>query len=128
VQGKETTGANSVAVWDKLKLKGGKKMIVVGGDFGADSSAFKNCFYTNNGGKSWSAPNNPPHGYRSCVEYFSKTELFACGLNGVDHSNDGGKNWDWISKEGFHVCRASKLGAAIYLAGGNGKVGKIVWK
>ena len=128
IQGKETTGANSVAVWDKFKLKGGKRMIVVGGDFNADSLTSKNCFYTNDGGKSWNAPNNPPHGYRSCVEYFSKTEVFACGLNGVDQSTDGGKNWVWISKEGFHVCRASKLGAAIYMAGGNGKVGKIVWK
>lgn len=128
IQGKETTGANSVAVWDKLKLKGGKRMIVVGGDFNADSSVNKNCFYTNDAGKTWHAPNTPPHGYRSCVEYFSKTEVFTCGLNGVDQSNDGGKNWVWISKEGFHVCRASKLGAAVYFAGANGKVGKIVWK
>ncbi len=128
IQGKETTGANSIAVWDKLKLKGGKRMIVVGGDFNADSSDQKNCFYTNDGGNTWNAPNNPPHGYRSCVEYFSKTEIFSCGINGVDYSLDGGKNWKWISKEGFHVCRASKLGAAVYLAGGNGKIGKIVWR
>jgi hypothetical protein len=41
---------------------------------------------------------------------------------------DGGKNWKLISKEGFHVCRSAKLGTAMYLAGGNGKVGKIAWK
>lgn len=128
IQGKETTGANSVAVWDKFKLKGGKKMIVVGGDFNADSSNQKNCFYTNDGGKTWDAPRTPPHGYRSCVEYYSKAEIFACGINGVDYSADAGKNWKWISKEGFNVCRAAKLGAAIYLAGGNGKIGKIIWK
>ncbi len=127
LQGKETTGANSIAVWDKLKLKGGKRMIVVGGDFNNAESADKNCFYTNDGGKSWSSPNTPPHGYRSCVEYFSKTDVFSCGLNGVDYTHDGGKNWKWISKESFHVVRASKLGAAIFLAGINGKIGKIVW-
>ncbi len=127
IQGKETTGANSLAVWDKLKLSGGKRLIVVGGDFNDPTSTEKNCFYTNNGGKSWSVPNTPPHGYRSCVEYFSKTDLFSCGLNGVDYTHDGGKNWKWISKESFHVVRASKLGAAIFLAGANGKVGKIVW-
>ncbi len=125
IQGKETTGANSVAVWDKLKLKGGKRMIVVGGDFNADSSRVKNCFYTNDGGKTWNSPGTPPHGYRSCVEYLTKLEAFACGLNGVDQTKDGGKNWVLISREGFHVCRASKLGAAVYLAGGNGKVGRI---
>ncbi len=128
VQGKETTGANSVAIWDNKKLKGGKKMIVVGGDFSADTSRIKNCIYSNDGGLTWNEPMVSPHGYRSCVEYYSKTEAFACGLNGVDHSIDGGKTWVWISKEGFHVCRASKLGGAIYFAGGNGKVGRILWK
>ncbi len=128
IQGKETTGANSIAVWDHFKMKGGKKMLVVGGDFNADSSRTNNCFYSNDGGQTWMAPLVSPHGYRSSVEYFSKTEAFACGLNGVDQTTDGGKTWVWISKEGFHVCRASKLGDAIYLAGGKGKVGRIIWK
>ncbi len=127
IQGQETTGANSVAIWDKLKLKGGKKMIVVGGDFNKPESNTKNCYYTMNGGKSWEIPNTPPHGYRSCVEYFSKTDLFSCGLTGIDYTHDGGKNWKWISKESFHVVRASKLGSAIFLAGTDGKIGKIVW-
>lgn len=128
IQGKETTGANSVAVWDKKKYAGGKKMIVVGGDFSADSSVVKNCFYTNDGGATWNAPLVSPHGYRSCVEYYSKTEAFACGLNGIDRTTDGGKTWVWISREGFHVCRASKLGGAVYLAGSGGKIGRIIWK
>ncbi|HEX4876689.1 MAG TPA: oxidoreductase [Chitinophagaceae bacterium] len=128
IQGKETTGANSVAVWDKLKLKGGKRMIVVGGDFMSDSSRLQNCSYTHDGGLTWETPRTPPHGYRSCVEYFSKADLFACGLNGVDYSADSGKNWQWISKESFHVVRASKLGAAIFLAGEKGKIGKINWR
>ena len=101
-------------------------MVVVGGDFNADSSREKNCFYTKNKGKTWSAPDTAPHGYRSCVEYLSKKTLLGCGLNGVDYSKDGGKNWQWISKEGFHVCRHAKMGKAVYLAGGNGKIGKLV--
>jgi len=128
IQGKETTGANSIAVWDNYKKNGGKRMTVVGGDFNADSSIEKNCFITNDGGKTWNSPNTAPHGYRSCVEYVSKTDLFTCGLNGVDYSSDGGKNWKWISKEGYHVCRIAKTGSAIFLAGSNGRIGKIVWK
>lgn len=126
VQGKETTGANSVAVWDNKKLKGGKTMIIVGGDFNADSSKEKNCCYTKNRGKTWSTPATPPHGYRSCVEYLTKKTILSCGLNGVDYSKDGGNNWNWISKEGFHVCRRAKTGTAVFLAGGNGKIGKLV--
>lgn len=128
IQGKETTGANSVAVSDAYKRKGGKNMIVVGGDFNADSSSQKNCFITSDGGKTWREPSTPPHGYRSCVEYVSKSDVFSCGLNGVDYSPNGGKDWNWISKEGFHVCRIAKTGSSIFLAGGNGKIGKIVWK
>jgi photosystem II stability/assembly factor-like uncharacterized protein len=126
IQGKETTGANSVAVWDNYKRKGGKRLIVVGGDFANDSLTTNNCFFTNDGGKHWMAPSTPPHGYRSCVEYFSKKDIVACGLNGVDHSADGGKNWTWISKESFHVVRYAKAGNSVFFAGTNGKVGKLV--
>jgi len=103
-------------------------MIVVGGDFMADSSRDRNCFYSNNGGKTWQTPAIAPHGYRSCVEYLGKKYALACGLNGVDYTVDGGRTWKWISKEGFHVCRIAKNGTAVYLAGGNGKIGKLVWK
>jgi photosystem II stability/assembly factor-like uncharacterized protein len=125
IQGKETAGANSIAVYDNGKLKGGNRMIVVGGDFNADSSTFKNCFYTNDGGNSWNAPHTAPHGYRSCVEYVTKKDIISCGINGIDYSADGGKNWRWISKEGFNACRLAKAGTVVYLAGNNGKVGKI---
>ena len=128
VQGKETTGANSIAVWDNYKKNGGRRMAVVGGDFNADSSREKNCFVSTDRGKTWNKPNTAPHGYRSCIEYVSKSDLFTCGLNGVDYSTDGGRNWKWISKEGFHVCRIAKMGSSVFLAGNNGKVGKIIWK
>ncbi len=103
-------------------------MVIVGGDFRADSITDKNCVYSLNGGKNWLTPATPPHGYRSSVEFLSKKHVLACGLNGVDYSKDAGKNWKWISKEGFHVCRIARIGTAIFLAGGNGKIGKVVWK
>jgi hypothetical protein len=127
IQGSETTGANSIAVYNAYRGTGGKRMIVVGGDFTADSSYQKNCFYTDDGGKTWAAPKIPPHGYRSCVEYLSKKDILTCGLNGIDYSLDGGKTFTWISKEGFHVCRIAKYGPSIFLAGSNGKVAKLIW-
>lgn len=126
VQGKETTGANSIAVWDNDKLNGGKKMIVVGGDFSADSVSTANCFYTDNRGKSWKAPKQPPHGYKSCVEYLTEKKLITCGTSGVDHSTDGGETWNPLTKQGYHVVRKAKDGKAVYLAGGGGKVAKLV--
>lgn len=128
IQGKETTGANSIDIFDDGKTKASKRMIVVGGDFNADSSSEKNCFYSNDGGKTWKAPSIPPHGYRSSVEFLSKLDLLACGLTGVDYSANGGKTWQWISKEGFNTCKIARIGPSVYLAGNKGKIGKIVWK
>jgi photosystem II stability/assembly factor-like uncharacterized protein len=126
IQGKESTGANSIAVYDNFKHNGGQQMIVVGGDFSADSSSKQNCYFSNNRGKTWRAAKTPPTGYRSCVEYLSKKRLITCGLNGVDYSYDGGNTWKRISDEGFHVTRIAKLGQTVYLAGGNGKIGKLI--
>jgi hypothetical protein len=129
IQGKETTGANSLDIYDNGDpRKAGKRMIVVGGDFNAPGSTVKNCFFTINSGKTWKAPNTPPHGYRSCVEFLSPKDIITCGINGVDYSNDGGRNWKWISREGFHVCRIARNGSAFFLAGEKGKIAKISWE
>jgi photosystem II stability/assembly factor-like uncharacterized protein len=126
VQGKETIGANSVAVSDDTKLKGGFHIIVVGGDFKNDTLSEKNCAITSDHGKTWIAPIVPPHGYRSCVEFISKEKLITCGTSGIDISNDGGMNWQLISKESFHVCRKAKSGKSVFLAGANGRIAKLV--
>ena len=73
-------------------------------------------------------PETPPNGYRSCVEFFSKKDVVACGLTGVDYSADGGRNWTLISDENFHVVRFAKAGLTMFLAGANGKIGKLVMK
>ncbi|MBL0056935.1 MAG: oxidoreductase [Chitinophagaceae bacterium] len=119
IQGTESTGANSVAV------KSSKYLIVVGGDFNKKDATEKNCFITSNGGKSFSPPQTPPHGYRSCVEYLGDSKWISCGLNGVDYSTDDGKNWSWIGKQGFHVVRKAMHGNAVYFAGGEGRIGKL---
>jgi len=119
LQGKESTGANSIAV------KNSKTMVVVGGDFMKKNDTDKNCVITTDGGLTWITPKIPPTGYRSCVEYLSKNTWITCGLNGVDISDDSGMNWKNISKESFNVCRKAKKGNAVYLAG-NGRVGKLI--
>jgi photosystem II stability/assembly factor-like uncharacterized protein len=129
IQGKESTGANSIDIFDNGNpASASRKIIIVGGDFNDPSSMDKNCVYTTNGGKTWKVPNKPPHGYRSCVEYLSQKDIICCGLNGVDYSNDGGKTWKWVSKDGFNVCRIARNGSAFYFAGANGKVARLRWE
>jgi hypothetical protein len=126
VSGWETTGANSVAISDNKKLKGGKHIVVVGGDFSNDTSSLQNCAITVDGGLHWQTPIAPPQGYRSCVEFINKNKLICAGTSGVDISEDGGMHWQSISKQSFHVCRKAKKGKSVYLAGTNGRVAKLV--
>ncbi|MBL7702157.1 MAG: oxidoreductase [Ferruginibacter sp.] len=121
-QGKETTGANSMAVKNK------KCMVIVGGDFNAKDDTTKNCVITLDGGETFVEPVMSPHGYRSCVEYLGKTNWISCGLNGIDYSTDEGQHWSWISKDSFHAVRKAKKGKAVYFSGGGGRIGKLVWK
>jgi photosystem II stability/assembly factor-like uncharacterized protein len=120
VQGRESTGANSIAVQDPQHL------VVVGGDFAHDTVTYRNCALTQDGGITWINPTVPPHGYRSCVEYFEKNKLICCGTSGVDISTDGGMSWQLIDTGNFHVCRKGKKGHAVFLAGGNGRIGKLI--
>jgi hypothetical protein len=120
IQGKESTGANSMAVKNK------KCLLVVGGDFNAKDDTTKNCVITLDGGTTFITPVVGPHGYRSCVEYLGKKNWISCGLNGVDYSTDEGQHWAWISKDSFHAVRKAKKGKAVYFSGGGGRIGKLI--
>ncbi|HEV3324260.1 MAG TPA: YCF48-related protein [Puia sp.] len=126
LQGTTTTGANSIAVKDHKTLHGGQHLIVVGGDFSKDTLQEKNCFLTNDGGKTWIRPTTPPHGYRSCIEYIGGNNVLCCGTSGVDISYDNGMNWQLLTTTGFHVCRIAKKGKTTFLAGSGGRIAKLV--
>jgi hypothetical protein len=121
MQGKETTGANSLAVFND------NKAVVVGGDFSKDTIGSNNCVLINLLWRDakFSIPETPPHGYRSCVIYLGRRKLLTCGTSGVDISKDGGKNWKLVAKDGFHVCQKARKGKAVFLAG-NEKIAKLV--
>ena len=119
-QGKESTGANSIAIYKN-------QYAVVGGDFTNDKDTTRNCLITKDGGVNWIYPTTAPRGYRSCVIYLNNDQLLTCGTSGVDFSADGGTNWQLISPEGFHVCQKAKKGNAVFLAGSNGRIAKLLW-
>lgn len=124
VQGKETTGANSIARFKN-------DYFVVGGDFSADSSRVDNCAWfkmepTDTIPFGYIGSAAPPYGYRSCVAFMgNEHSLISCGPTGVDLSGNRGMDWMQVSQEGFHVCQKAKKGKAIFLAGSKGRIAKI---
>ena len=122
LQGKESTGANSIAI-----SPSGKNAFIVGGDFAKDTLRSGNAIAVQlEPSVQFNQPQTPPFGYRSCVIYLTNKTLLACGTSGVDISKDGGINWENISKKSFHVVQKAKKGNAIYLAGGGGRIAKLV--
>jgi photosystem II stability/assembly factor-like uncharacterized protein len=125
IQGKESTGANSIAVRsDGPRVS--NTFIITGGNFSNDKDTTQNCVLTHDGGHTWIRPTTPPHGYRSCVIYITSKKLLCCGTSGVDLSTDSGITWRLISEKGFHVCRKAKYGKTVFLAGSNGRIAKLI--
>jgi photosystem II stability/assembly factor-like uncharacterized protein len=122
IQGKESTGGNSIAEF-RNHHKGKNLLFIAGGDFAAPQSSEKNLFYSIDNGTTWIQPVQPPKGYKSCVTFITATCLVSCGTSGVDVSYDSGKKWQHISDESYHVVQKAKSGKLIVLAGGNGKIG-----
>jgi hypothetical protein len=115
IQGSSSQGANSIDIF-------GTSLVVVGGDYAHDTITRNNCVLFDLKNEKMRIPQTPPHGYRSCVIYLNKNKLITCGTSGVDVSNDGGLNWQLISRQSFHVCQKAKNGSAVFLAGANGKI------
>jgi len=120
LQGLESAGANSVA------CKNNSYCIVVGGDYTQRNDTIQHIAITSNQGNTWFRSTQSPTGYRSCIEFISNHSWITCGLNGVDFSADDGLHFKKISEIGFHVCKKSKSGKAVFLAG-NGKIGKLMY-
>lgn len=121
LQGKESTGANSIAI-----SPSGKHAFIVGGDFANDTIRTGNSIAVNfEPSIQFNQPQTPPFGYRSCVIYLTNKILVSCGTSGVDLSKDGGMNWQNISTQSFHVVQKAKNGKAVFLAGGGGKIAKL---
>jgi photosystem II stability/assembly factor-like uncharacterized protein len=115
LQGKPSQGIFSFSFLDTLHG------VITGGDYSVDTLRDKNCFYTNDGGKTWSSPCITTNGYRSCVKYILGEMLIATGTSGTDISYDGGAHWQQMeSGTGYNTIVVRPYGE-VYLAGGKKK-------
>jgi photosystem II stability/assembly factor-like uncharacterized protein len=133
VQGKETTGANAIAISPAISeniTQSGVIAVIAGGDFNDPKNSFQNCvlmgFDVTKNEPFFVQPKTSPSGYKSSIIFIDDKKMVACGTSGVDVSEDGGNNWKHISDESFHICQKSKQGNAVFLAGANGKIAQLI--
>ena len=121
--GRNSTGANGLALHPNQQ-----QGIIIGGDFANDRrSDSAILLFSLNPKVTFSQPVTPPSGYKSAAVFLSKTYVLACGTSGVDLSVDGGLNWKKISDIGFHVAVKSPDGKYAIMAGGNGRIAKVLF-
>lgn len=120
MKGFETTGANSLAI-------NGKNLVVVGGDFKNYKRSDSTIAYNNSVGTAWYLSVKKPLGYKSCVVWLNDKSLITTGLSGTDITTNYIKDWNHLSDIPFNVVQKAQMGSAIFLAGGNGKIAKIIF-
>ena len=133
VQGKVSTGANSIAL-----SPNGKQILIVGGDFANDTNTYLNIV----GLSSFLTPNTDnkhlsikktlwainkritsPNGYKSCVTFLTNNLVVTCGTSGVDISKNKGRSWNNITRESFHVVKKQPNTNKAIFAGSGGRIG-----
>ena len=89
--GSSSAGAFSVrAVWWDERVRAA---VAVGGDFAKPDLSEGTCAWTPDG-KTWTASEKPPRGYRSAVTWEADLDAWiAVGTDGSDVSWDGGRHW-----------------------------------
>jgi hypothetical protein len=87
------TGNASSGIFS-LAFRDSQHGIAVGGDYKKPNDAAGTAAWTADGGKTWTAAEVPPHGYRSAVAWDANAKAWiAVGPNGSDVSYDDGKTW-----------------------------------
>jgi photosystem II stability/assembly factor-like uncharacterized protein len=116
--GSATSGGNAI-------VERNKNLIVVGGDFSKPQEDNNTFFTIYKGGKDWAS--KKIYGYKSCIEKYGKNNWISCGTSGVAIC-DNYFNWRTISELKFHVVKKAMHGHAVYLAGSNGNIAKLLPK
>jgi photosystem II stability/assembly factor-like uncharacterized protein len=72
----------------------GLRLVAVGGEYTKPNESQGSAAWSADIGKTWTAAEKPPHGYRSAVAWDADAKAWiAAGTNGSDISYDDGKTW-----------------------------------
>jgi photosystem II stability/assembly factor-like uncharacterized protein len=78
--------------------------IAVGGDYSKDKEDRQNIALTSDGGRTWTAPDAAPKGFRSAIAWLPGRKLWiVTGTSGSDVSGDGGKTWKLFDSGAYNA-------------------------
>jgi hypothetical protein len=115
-------GVFSLGTSVKLDLHGGihGTVIAVGGNYEKPAETAGTAAYSRDEGKTWTAANLPPHGYRSAVAWDKNARVWiAVGTNGSDYSRDDGKTWLLLDDGNWNALSLP------YVVGPKGRIAKL---
>ena len=110
-----------------IDFKNSREGVVVGGTYDQPELNQNISAFSNDGGLTWTGSETMPKEFRSCVQFFSdgnEDYVLAIGKTGCDISDDNGKNWKFISNQGYYTLRAVPGTLTGFAAGSNGRVAK----
>lgn len=96
-------------------------MVAVGGDYSSpDQTAGIAAYSDADGGWTWTASTQPPHGYRSTVQWSEPLHAWiTAGTNGSDISRDGGKTWQPLDNGNWNALSLP------FLVGPKGRIARL---
>jgi photosystem II stability/assembly factor-like uncharacterized protein len=113
-------GASASAGVFSLALRDAQHGIAVGGDYTKPNDSTGTAAWTADGGKTWTAAEKPPHGYRSAVAWDADAKAWiAVGPNGSDVSYDDGKTWSPLDSGNWNALSLP------WVAGPDGRIAKL---
>jgi photosystem II stability/assembly factor-like uncharacterized protein len=87
-------GSTAAAGVFSLAFRDSQNGVAVGGNYEKPDQTSGTAATTADGGRTWIPATRPPSGYRSAVDWDSRSKLWiAAGTNGADVSSDDGKTW-----------------------------------
>ncbi|MDW7695987.1 oxidoreductase [Flammeovirgaceae bacterium SG7u.111] len=121
IQGESSTGLFSV------DFKSATYGVGVGGDYTKEKEGKDNITLTTDGGKSWELVKDAGVNYCSSVRFVGDY-VIATGPETSYYSADAGKTWTQFSEVGYHTLSIGNSPKAVWAAGRDGKVGKLIIK
>ena len=98
--------------------------MAVGGDYSKDKEDRQNIALTSDGGRTWTAPEARPEGFRSAAAYVAAHKLWiVTGTSGSDSSADGGKTWKLFDSGAYNAMSFVKSGEG-WAVGPQGRIAR----